>query len=246
MWKTIFGRCIYQSRSGFKVFQNSRYRWLTIDNKILQTLINRHRPETACLKYIDLLTQMVKIFPGNCCLLGLGGAGIVHALQHKLGDNQIIAVENSPEVIEIAHQYFNLKSLPTLTVINENAQDFIQRTTENQFHHLIVDLHNGEDYPEECCNELFFSQCKTLLKADGILTMNVLNIQTKHSLFAEIKNQFRHCTLVIPVKNTSNTLIFATNSSSPKPLLQHLVQKGLIQKVVWDQTWGLIAQKSGK
>src|SRR5436189_600067 len=98
LWKTSLGLCLYESHSGYRVYQNAWYRWLTMGNRVLQTLINRRHPERGGLEYVTPLIQMTRAFPGDCCLLGLGGAGVAHALFPVLPNFRMIAVDNSQEI----------------------------------------------------------------------------------------------------------------------------------------------------
>lgn len=105
MWKTKFGKCIYISPSGYKVYQNLLYRWLTLGSEAWQTVINRYIPRRPGLHYLQMLTLMARKYPNDCCLLGLGGAGIAHLLGAQKTIRSIVAVESSEEVIQIAKKF---------------------------------------------------------------------------------------------------------------------------------------------
>lgn len=241
MWKTIFGRCIYQSQSGIQVHQNLRYRWLTLGDGFIQTLISRKTPSRTSLQYIGPLTRIVQTRPGTGCLLGLGGAGILHALSSLTADAHWVAVENNREIIEIAHQYFKLKQIQPLDVHHQNAEQFVA-TTLSSFQHLIVDLHDGKGFPETCHHESFFKHCKNRLDLDGIMAVNVIDIGKHKSLFENIRNQFQNCTLLVPVKGSSNTIIFAFNIENTSQILKKIRQIGLIKHLFWDHEWGLVGR----
>ena len=241
MLKTNFRRCIYQSPSGFRVYQNACYRWLTFGNTFLQTLIHRRHPERAGLEYIRPLVQMVRTFPGDCCLLGLGGAGIAHALTPFLTDSRMIAVDNSEDVIDIAARYFMTDDIPHLTTVHQSADEFVQSTTA-VYQHILVDLHDANDFPLACNNDAFFAHCKALLKPEGILTVNLLHLHKSVDLFQRIRQQFDQCTIVVPVKGTTNTLVFAFNRSGSADFLPIIQQINFLKNVIWDEAWGLVGQ----
>ena len=113
MWQTKMGKCIYTSPSGYKVYQNLFYRWLTLGSDALQTVINRRTPQKPVLYYLPALTLMTRKYPGLTCLLGLGGAG----LALMLNKTSLVAVDNSEEVIEIAKKFFMIEHLKNLTII---------------------------------------------------------------------------------------------------------------------------------
>ena len=241
MWKTYIGRCIYESPSGFQVWQNIGYRWLTFDDNVYQTLINRHYPGRGGLEYIEPLTRMVHAFPGDCCLLGLGGASVAHALFPALAHVLIDAVENNLEVINIATRYFKIARVQNLNIIHQNAEDFIQ-ITASVYQHLLVDLYHSESYPAECNNEDFFAHCKARLLPEGIMAVNLINIHEKLELFQYIRHQFNHCTLLVPVKGTSNTIVFAFNMPNSHLFLEKIQSIRLMDKLFWDSVWGCVGQ----
>ncbi len=237
MLKTTFGRCIYESPSGFKVYQNACYRWLTFGNNILQTLIHRRHPGRTGLEYTRPMVQMVRAFPGDCCLLGLGGAGIAHAL----ADSRIVAVDHSADVIDIAGRYFMTDDIPHLTTVHQNAVEFVQSTTA-VYQHILVDLHDAHEFPLACNNDIFFARCKALLKPEGVLAVNLIHLQKNVELFQRIRQQFLQCTLVVPVKGTTNTLVFAFNRFGSTGFLNHIQQIHFVKHLIWDQAWGFVGQ----
>lgn len=241
MWKTILGRCIYESNSGFQVHQNARYRWLTTGNHVLQTLINRRHPEKIGLEYISPLVQMVLTFPGDCCLLGLGGGGIPHALFPALANANMVAVDSSQDVIDIATKYFKTDRVINLTTIHQNAQDFVQSISQT-YQHIIIDVYNSNHYPIECNNDAFFTHCKALLKPEGIMTINLIDLRKQWPLFQRIRNQFNNCTITVPIKGTSNSLVFAFNLEKSRHFLNKIGTIQCIKSLVWDPLWGCIGQ----
>ena len=110
-WKTLIGSCIHQSSNGIEVHQNYLYRWLTFGKNDLQTLIHRHHLSTPGLPYLTPLTLAARVHPADCCLLGLGGAGVAHALAPWLSDSMMHAVENNLDIIHVAYTFFMTNQL---------------------------------------------------------------------------------------------------------------------------------------
>lgn len=241
MWKTLGGRCIYQAPNGAKVHQNIFFRWLTLGSDALQTLINRRSPEKPELGYIHQLALAVRAQPGECCLLGLGGAGVAHALATYLGDIKIIAVENNLDVIKIASTYFMADKLKNLTIIEQDANLFVQQCN-TRFQHLLVDLYESHAFPTQCNTLDFFINCKRLLLPDGILALNITNIQEQSSLFNYLREIFCQRTVTLPVKGAANMIVLACNSSTIAPLLDLLTNSGDLKELKWDTRWGCIAR----
>lgn len=239
MWKTKLGRCIYQSPSHFKVYQNFFYRWLTLDSSALQTVICRQAPHVPILYYVPALTLMIKKNPGNGCLLGLGGAAIPHHIHATCPNIAIDAVDHSLEIIQIASTFFKTDSLPYLTVIQQNAADFLINTSK-YYLHILVDLYNANQFPAECANEIFFKHCARCLSLNGFLAINLANHKEQWPILNLIKKQFKH-TLVIKIPKCSNIIVYAANMNSRSDFLNHFSQCELIKSIHWLEPWGCIA-----
>ena len=234
MWKTKLGRCIYTSPSGYKVYQNLCYRWLTLGSTALQTVINRYKPHKPVLYYLPALTLMARQYPGVTCMLGLGGAGNAWMLK----DIPLVAVDNSEEVIDIAKRFFMIDHLKNLNVIHENAADYIQKQPP-KYTHLIIDLYNANHFPPECANADFFASCKRIMTEDGFLAINLANIKEQHPIFQLVKNQFNN-TLVVPIRNSANMVIFASQNESKELFMDQVKQTFAFKRIIWVESWGFV------
>ena len=239
-WKTKAGRCIYQTTSGINVYQNYIYRWLTLNSNVLQTLICRHQPTKPALNYIKQLIVAVTQQPADCCILGLGGGAVVHALSPYLPKISLVAVESNAEVIAIAKNYFMINNLENLTVIHQDAQLFLQQSNR-QYQHLLVDLFDAYSFPAHCNNHPFFATCKRLLLPGGVLAVNLANLHEQWPVFEHIRSNFNHCTIALPVKGTANMVILASNEGSITPLLDRLKRSQQVKKLTWNAKWGCVA-----
>lgn len=241
MWKTFGGRSIYQSPNNSSVHQNLLYRWLRLDSTAIQTLINRRQPEKPELGYINQLGFAVRAQPGECCLLGLGGAGIAHALAPFLGNTPLIAVEKNAEIIEIAATYFMTERLRNLSIIHQDASIFVQQCA-SQYQHLMVDLFDAHSFPAQCNNSNFFENCQRILLPQGVLALNLTNLDEQWPIFQLIRNNFNQRTIALPVKNSSNMIVLAYKNSTLIPLLDMIKDSHHLKKLSWDTRWGCIAQ----
>ncbi|MCW8418725.1 hypothetical protein OQJ18_04140 [Fluoribacter dumoffii] len=234
MWKTKYGICIYTSPSGYKVYQNLCYRWLTLGSKALQTVMNRCNPQKPVLYYLPALTLMARHYSGDSCMLGLGGAGVAWMLK----DVPLVAVDNSQEVIEIARRFFMIDRLSNLDVVHENAKDYIQ-TCKKKFSHLIVDLYNANHFPPECAQSDFFASCKKILTEEGFLAINLANIKEQYSIFQLVRTHFPH-TLVIPIRKSANMVILAAKHENKEFFMDKINQTSAFKRIIWVDAWGFV------
>ena len=241
MLKTLGGRCIYKTQNQIQVHQNLFYRWLTLGSNELHTLISRRHPEKPGLDYIHQLSFAVRTQPAECCLLGLGGAGIVHALAPYLGSAQLHAIENNTDIIEIAQKYFMIDRLKNLRVIHQDASLFVKEC-KNRYQHLMVDLFDAHSFPTQCSTPDFFEDCRRLLLNEGIFALNLTNIQEQWSLFSHVRTIFFDRTVSLPVKGAANMIVLACNGLSIAPLIELLKESGCLKKLSWEPRWGCVAE----
>lgn len=236
MLHTLFGHCIYTSPSGYKVYQNRYYRWLTLGNNTLHTVINIRYPERPILYYIPSLILMAKSIPGSVCMLGLGGGAVAHTLLKNNTSFKISAVEISEEVITIAQRFFMIDTLQKLTVLNQNAIHFLHKNTV-LFTHVLVDLYNADSFPEDCYNQQFFDLCKTCLHNHGFLAVNIANSTEQYAIFLLIKNSFSN-TIILPNKKSNNIIVIANNHLAKIDFFKALQQTQKIKNISLTPYWG--------
>jgi spermidine synthase len=236
-WKVRWGRLIHQV-DAIQVYQNIAYRWLTLSSPALQTLINRRTPSHIELTYLRALTYAARKNPGACCVLGLGGGGVAHALAPVFNTIPLTAVECSQPIIEIASEFFMVDKLHNLTIVHQDAHVFV---TEHLscYQHLLVDLFNDKNFPSHCNSPLFFAQCKQRLLPEGILAVNLASLTQQLPILRLIRECFLNQTLLLPVRNTTNLIVFAAHNI--QPLLSICYQDKQIKTLNWHPEWGNVA-----
>lgn len=240
MWQTRWGKCIYVSPSGYEVYQNAFYRWLTLGTSPLQTVIRLNQPQKPVLHYLPMLSVMARSTPGETCLLGLGGGGILHLLRNTISQ-PLWAVEMSAEVIEIAQRFFFIDLISDLQIVNRDALDFLKETP-HRFKHLLVDLYDGQHFPEACQKEAFFNLCKQRIADDGFLAVNLANGNDQSFILQLIKKQFPN-TLSIPIHRCQNLVIIASANPDKPAFLAQMQQTQAFSKLFWIDSWGYVGHE---
>lgn len=238
MWKNKFGRCIFESSGGYGVYQNLRYRWLHLGSTAIQTLINRYHPMYPALEYIPLLLCAAKQWPGKTCLLGLGGAGVAHALAPYVGHEKIHAVEYSSEVISIGAAYFKINCISSLIIHELDANDFVQNET-GQYKHVLIDLFDAKHFPKHCLTDVFFQHCKRILDPDGIMAINIANASERKRIFQLIQSQFNRSIITLSAKRCSNWVMLASQLPI-NALIDRFIQNKVFNRLYWDSEWGYV------
>ncbi|VEG90415.1 spermidine synthase [Legionella spiritensis] len=238
-WKTLGRRCIYRSE-GIRIYDNLFFRWLTFDTRPIQTLINKWYPHRPELHYIKPLVFMAQQLPGDCCLLGLGGAGVAHVLAKPLNRFTITAVEMEAEIIHLASRYFQIDKRVNLSIVHQEASQYV-RENHSIFRHVIVDLFNASSFPESCHNPEFFAHCKRLLMENGVLAVNLANQQEHKPIFDFIRRIFPGNTVVLPIPESANMVILAQKNETANTLTDFLKSTSHLKHLAWDPRWGCMA-----
>ncbi len=84
--------------------------------------------------------------PENILLLGLGGGSALFWLRRHFPKAHLTVVEIDPVMVSIAKKYFRVDQIKDLTIINQDAVEFIQRTKQ-KFSLILVDCYQGFTTP---------------------------------------------------------------------------------------------------
>jgi spermidine synthase len=115
-------------------------------------------------------------------LLGMGGGSIISSLRKKFAyRDAITAVEIDPVVIEVAKDEFGIFPGNGLTIIQNDALLFVEKTNE-RFDLIIVDLFIDDKVPNQFYSAEFCRNITRICSAGGQIIFNVgLNTQLKGS-----------------------------------------------------------------
>lgn len=239
-WKTRWKRCLYEGSTGVRVLDNRWYRWLQFDSDAVQSLLSKRNPSTPALHYLRIMACLAQTYPGDTLLLGLGGAGMVHALNAYLQDFSLDVVECSEEVITLARQFFRLSDLTLpLTLYLQDASEFVHQATR-QWSYVLVDVFNAKHFPPSCLNPVFFADCQRLLTPQGVLLINIANADDQLALFGYVHMLFQGRTLLIPVKDSPNVILLAAPEAGWELLFERIPRLIKGGSFTWDSRWGRV------
>ncbi|MFT4925022.1 MAG: spermidine synthase [Phenylobacterium sp.] len=192
--------CVYDPIGPVKVFDDGNKRYLTFGDNDEQSCMLKANP--ALLQYdYNRAMLLVLLFcqPKHIAILGLGGASLTHSLMNAVLDANITVVELRQVVIDVAYKYFALPLAPRLTVIQDNALDYLAEAAQNgiggsggsagSFDVLFSDLFLAEGLETRQLTDQFLTDAAALLSDDGWLVINALeeyrSEQLLHGLLAQ-------------------------------------------------------------
>ncbi|WP_126452375.1 spermidine synthase [Sulfuriflexus mobilis] len=173
------GKCVARQQGlhgEISIVENSEYRWLCYGDDVMHSCMSRSRPQQLVLPYQHYMAAwqlfLPHLPPASALLLGTGGGDNIRFLQHYYPQTRIQAVEQDPEILRLACQWFALQPTPgQLELVVEEAGDFMLR--QHAQHELIfIDMLAGENMPACLHTEEFWRACQQALSAQGLLLIN--------------------------------------------------------------------------
>lgn len=120
------------------------------------------------------LTNLSQFEIKNALLLGLGAGSIVKIINDELNIHvPIEAVEIDPVLIQISKEEFFTDKFAHLTIIQEDAFDFLMHNT-NTYSLVIIDLFIDAQVPEKFTSESFINVAKRSVEPGGRLYFNFI------------------------------------------------------------------------
>ncbi len=112
--------------------------------------------------------------PKRILLMGLGGGSVISIIREELKiDAPIDAVELDPVIIDIAKEHFNIGRFSDLTIINDDAYNFVQMA-KTQYDLIAVDIFADDKVPVKFFEEGFNLALLKLLNPGGKLVFNIM------------------------------------------------------------------------
>jgi spermidine synthase len=155
----------------------------------------------------------------NILILGLGGGTLAHLLSRAYPEAVITSVEYDEVMIQTAKDYFNVDKIPNHKIIHEDALRLVVEPEENgiipgSLDLVIVDILNGDKFPDLGKTGNFISAAKRLIKPGGHIVFNSIyteSFQEDVNIFVNsLENYFNdvETEVVAGYTNSDNLLIF--------------------------------------
>ena len=111
-------------------------------------------------------------------ILGVAGGSVIKILINEIHfKGKITGVEIDSEIIEIANTYFKLNEIPNLTIVIDDAFEFVLKTNET-FDLIIIDIFQDTNMPNFLFEKLFIDKLNTLVKSSGFILFNTMIMKT--------------------------------------------------------------------
>ncbi len=229
------GLVIYQNHHDegiLEVDESHGVRSLHFGSTAKQSSISLDDPETLQLPYARAMSSwlLFKDSVDKALVIGLGGGSLTRYLLYHFPDCRIRAVEYRDSVVKIARSHFGLPLDSRLKVIVGDGGAYVRQhvqTYESEYDIIFLDAFDVDGMAQSIASIAFFDACKTLLKPDGILAINLWGSES--SLYSTcldwLQDIFVDKVLILPVRNRGNIIVLAFNKDVGRYDLKALQQK---------------------
>ena len=168
--------------------------------------------------------------PEDILMIGLGGGTLAKYFLHQFSECNIKVIEYRKAVLKVARSHFSLPLDPRLKIkIGCGGEYVSSQSKQSQQKHdlLVIDAYDHEGMALEVSSENFFDGCRTLLKDDGLLAINLWG--TNKDLFQQVAwnmgRVFEWKILFLPVRKRGNIIGFAFRENARKYTMKELRAK---------------------
>ena len=131
----------YDDYGPLLVFDDGNKRYLSFSELDEQSCQLKSNPIQLQHDYSQaMLLVLLFCQPGSMLLLGLGGGTLVTTLHHIVAGLSITAVELRPKVVDVAYRYFQLPRSKRISVVIDDAGEFISQSEAKKVDVLFSDI----------------------------------------------------------------------------------------------------------
>jgi spermidine synthase len=144
-------------------------------------------------------------------VLGVGGGSVIKTLVDDVKiKGKITGVEIDQEVIQIANEYFKLDKISNLSIVIDDAFEFVLKTKET-YDLIIIDVFEDTKMPNFLYEKFFMNHIGELMNDKGFILFNTMLLDEKQNLrnlqYLQDFNSEIYTTYAIPRVERHNELI---------------------------------------
>jgi spermidine synthase len=149
--------------------------------EVLESQIDLRRPQQLQFEYLRFMfsSYLFRSEQQHVLIVGLGGGGMIHFLQHIDPAIRIDAVEIDPEVVRLADKFFNVRTEKNVTIATADGLKFIA-DSKTPYDVIYMDAFlkpsaetDGTGAPLSLRTKQFYEQLQTKLRPGGVVVFNL-------------------------------------------------------------------------
>lgn len=180
----------------------------------IQSRMDLVRPELLALDYTRTMMGflLLQSRPAAIAMIGLGGGSLARFIHRYLPETYLKVVEINPEVLSLRTEFLIPDDGDRFRVRLGDGADFV-RLPPRPFDVLLVDGFDAGGQPPELASQRFYEDCAAALQPDGVAVFNLCPIYRGYEQqLHDLQLAFDGHLLVVPERDFSNTVVFASRS----------------------------------
>lgn len=144
-------------------------------------------------------------------VLGIGGGSAIAEINRSIPSAHIVGVEIDAEMITMGKKYLYLHKAQNLSLIIDDAVDFLTKKNKDRFDVIIVDIYLGYRVPKTVESETFLAAIHSHLRDSGIFLCNRLYFDPYKKVTDDFIEKLKTIFSAVKTRKIySNLLIFST------------------------------------
>ena len=175
-----------------QVIDKKYVRHLRFGNTIRQASIKLKTPFRLQTKYVRDMVSIVDKKPNikRVLALGLGAGTIPSHLFYRFPNLQIDVVDIIPELKQISHEYFFLPNHERVSIIIEDALEYVMNT-DLKYDLIFIDVFNNTEIPKHLTSNKFYCRLNDILDKNGHAVFNTWISEASYQKYLkQLKNNF--------------------------------------------------------
>lgn len=182
----------------------------------IQSRMSVARPDELQFEYTRLMMGVLLFQPQpkRVLMVGLGGGSLAKFCYKHLPDAHITVVEINPHVIALRQSFCIPDDDMRFQIVQMDAAHFMAQT-EQMFDVVFVDGFDQHGMPEQLCSPQFYSNCRRVLNAGGVVVANLHRFSAYRDVYVDrIEAAFDGALWVVNAPGTTNCVVFAMHGFS--------------------------------
>lgn len=196
-----------------EVVESNELRSLHFGTLFKQSEMDLKDPFTLVTKYIQLMAMSLVFSPQpkSVLVLGLGGGSLPKFIWKHFPKCRIDAIERSPLVAKISHEYFAVPKSPRLNIHIDDAFEYV-RQSHSTYDLIFVDLFLADSVADLPSAKDFFKNCHRLLTHKNSLILLHVWRNTPQAVMVKVVQQiveeFGKNLLILPDEHGGSHVFF--------------------------------------
>jgi spermidine synthase len=216
LWKSWRGERRNGADARVQMSEENGIRYLHLGSDTVQSGMRVSAPDELVLAYTRSMMSFLLFVaePARVVTIGLGGGSVNKWIYRNLPSSRQLAVELSPEVIDIARRYFCVpEDDERFSIVQGDGANWIAEHADSA-DLILVDGYDGVAQVDELSTAEFYAACSRALSSQGVLVVNLWGSDRRYGEnLQRIEGAFEGQVVCVPALQKGNIIVLAFKRS---------------------------------